>query len=376
MREGLPIYRAVSGPLTPAGRFRSTLGDAFLTESLGRFLRETRPHVLHVQHLMGLPALALAREASVTPVLVTLHDYWWRCANAQLLTDYRRSVCDGPQLWLNCARCGLARSGAGKAWPAVPLVACLFAWRAFVVDRMQARVAAWIAPTRFVRDWYVSRGLPAGHVHVVGHGIEPPPADLVRRTRPQRKAQVLHVAYIGGLAPQKGVHVLVDAFGGLPESCQLAVAGDEAAFPDYCADLHRLARHPGIRFLGRLNRTQAWQALADADVLVVPSIWFETSSLVIQEAFAVGTPVIASDLGALSERVRQEEDGLLFTAGDAGALRQVLQRLLDSPDLLARLRQGILPPVYLPDHSAQLEKIYSSLVRGEQLQRNPRTVQS
>ena len=358
VEDSLPIYRAVSGPFTPAGRFRATLGHRFLARCLHEVMDQAQPDLIHIHHLMGLPVRPLLDAPA--PLVVTLHDYWWLCANAQLITDYDGAVCDGPRRGrLNCARCGLARSGAGAAWPLAPLLAPAFARRAALLRRLWPHVAAWIAPTRFVADWYTAHGLPADRIHVIGHGIELPPA-LAPTVPDGRGAN--RFLYIGGLSKQKGVHVLVDAFNGMPPAARLTIAGDETAFPDYCADLRARAAHPGIRFVGRLTREQVWRTLAQSDVLVVPSLWYETASLVIQEAFAAGVPVIAADHGALSERVRHGIDGFLVPPGDAAALRAALQRLAAEPELLARLRANVPPPMDMDEHVARLEGVYRRFV--------------
>jgi glycosyltransferase involved in cell wall biosynthesis len=355
--EDLQIYRAVRGPFTPTGRFRATLGDRFLASSLIRAVSETQPDLIHIHHLMGLPASAALATGPAAPLVVTLHDYWWICANAQLITDYGGQTCDGPHLWLNCARCGLARAGAGAAWPLSPVLAPFFAWRAAILRRLMPHVAAWIAPTAFVGNWHMAHGFPAERMHVVGHGIELPSADPGHASR-QNGQTANRFAFIGGLSHQKGVHVLIDAFNELSPSAKLTIAGDETAFPNYCADLRARAAHPGIRFVGRLDRESVWQTLTSADVLVVPSLWYETSSLVVQEAFSVGTPVIAADHGALTERVRHGADGLLVPPGNVSALRNAMRRLTDEPALVTRLRNGIQPVMTIADHVGQIEEIY------------------
>jgi glycosyltransferase involved in cell wall biosynthesis len=373
--DGLPVYQAAKGPLTAAGRFRATLGDRFLAECFRRVLQKVEPDLIHIQHLMGLPAGALARLVPSAPLVVTLHDYWWRCANAQLITDYGGQVCDGPHWWLNCARCGLARIGLGSAWPLSPLAAPLFAWRAAALQRLVPQIAAWIAPTHFVSNWYVASGLPAERMHVVGHGIELPPAHIRKpadgpRDEGRQKG-ARRFAYIGGLSRQKGVHVLVDAFNGLPPEARLTIAGDETAFPDYCADLHRRATHPGIRFAGRLGRPAVWETLAEVDAVIVPSLWFETASLIVQESFAVGTPVIAADHGALVERVQHGVDGLRVPPGDAGALRDAMRRLMDDAELMARLERGIQPVVTIAQHVDEVEEIYRQVTAGTAIEGTP-----
>jgi glycosyltransferase involved in cell wall biosynthesis len=223
-------------------------------------------------------------------------------------------------------------------------------------------MAAWIAPTAFVAGWHASHGFPAERIHVVGHGIELP-VTRGEVSRPQPEVAD-HFAYVGGLSPQKGVHVLIEAFNELPASARLTIAGDETAFPDYCAGLREQAAHSGIRFAGRLDRAGVGQALVEADALVVPSLWYETASLVVQEAFAVGTPVVAADHGALAERVRHEVNGLLVPPGDADALRGALVRLMEERGLITRLRGGIRPVMSMAEHVHKVEAIYRQVVGG------------
>jgi glycosyltransferase involved in cell wall biosynthesis len=359
--EHIQVYRAVSGPFTPAGRFRSTLHDPFLADALANAVLEIQPDLIHIHHLMGLPASAIWATGPAAPLVVTLHDYWWVCANAQLITDYHRQVCDGPRWWLNCARCGLARAGAGVAWPLSPIVAPLFAWRATILRRLMRYVSAWIAPTAFVGNWHTTHGFPAERMHVIGHGMELPSLEVWPAARGNGQT-ASHFAYIGGLSQQKGIHVLIDAFNGLGPSARLTIAGDETAFPGYCTELRARATHPGIQFVGQLDRRDVWQTLASADVLVVPSLWYETASLVVQEAFATGTPVIAADHGALAERVDHEVDGLLVPPGDALALRRAMGRLVDEPGLMTRLCSGIKPGATLAEHVQQVERVYQQVL--------------
>ena len=99
----------------------ATFGDATIERLFERALDDFRPDLVHVQHLMGFPVqlLHLLRQRRI-PYVVTLHDYWWICANAQLLTNYGQQICDGPRLWLNCGRCALARAGYGCVMAGCP----------------------------------------------------------------------------------------------------------------------------------------------------------------------------------------------------------------------------------------------------------------
>jgi len=355
--EGVNIYAVWDGEAGLARRFLYTFSNPWLRRALIQVVDEFHPDVVHIQHLMGFPVSLLdAIQQHSIPFLVTLHDYWWLCPNAQLLTNYSSEVCDGPHHW-NCARCMLARAGFSELRPAIPFLAGLVAWRNRLLHTVLDRARVLIAPTEFVRRWYVAHGIPEGKIIVLPHGLEGP----ILSSPPSSPADgVIRFAYIGGLSWQKGVHVLVEAFSGVQGKAELWIAGDESFDPAYVSRLRALATS-NVRFLGQLDRREVWQTLMQVDVVVVPSLWYEAYSFLVSEAFAAGLPVLASRLGALADRVRDGVDGLLVPPGDVAAWRAAIQRLLDEPELLARLRAGVQPPMTMEEHVERLEELYSKV---------------
>jgi len=100
------------------------------------------------------------------------------------------------------------------------------------------------------------------------------------------------------------------------------------------------------------------------DWVVVPSVWWENSPLVIQEAFQQGRPVICSDIGGMAEKVTDGVNGLHFTAGDAMSLAEAIKRATTTPGLWDSLREGV-PAIYpMDDHVRELDRIYGSLIAG------------
>ncbi|MGC9083177.1 MAG: glycosyltransferase family 4 protein [Anaerolineae bacterium] len=343
---------------SPTRRFLATFGEASLRQAWEQVLREWNPDLVHIQHLMGLPvSLMRAFQHQRIPYVVTLWDYWWLCPNAQLLTNYSHEVCEGPRYW-NCAHCVLVRAGFSRLWPAIPFLAGLVAWRNRLLKRVLSDARALIAPTEFVRHWYAAHGVPKEKIVVLPPGLED---STISPQSPRSTGSVVRFAYIGGLSWQKGIHVLVEAFSGVQGEAELWIAGDESFDPAYVSRLKALAT-PNVRFLGRLDREGVWHALAQVDVVVVPSLWYETFSFLISEAFAAGRPVLASRLGALADRVRDGVDGLLLPPGDVHAWRAAMQRLIDEPGLLAHLRANVRPPMTMEEHAQRLEALYAQIV--------------
>ncbi|MCB0012618.1 MAG: glycosyltransferase [Anaerolineales bacterium] len=358
--DGTRVWGAGAGPMTPLRRFRATFGQKSLLADWQGALAAYQPDLIHVQHLMGLPAELLA--ASSVPYLITFHDYWWVCANAQLLTNYDQTICAGPDHFINCGRCALARGGAGALQLGAPLMAPLLARRNQTLATILQNAAARIAPTEFVRGRYQALGVTAP-IELIRHGIDYP-RDLPAA---RRQPGPLQLVYLGSIAPQKGLHVAIAAVNELPpDAVRFTLYGGLTDFPDYVAELRRLARHPGIEFAGRLTREQVWERLPQADAALLPTQWFEASPLTIDEMFVAGLPVIGSHIGALPDKIVPEVDGLLVAPADVAAWVAALRRLLDEPELLPRLRAGIRPVRHIDDHVQEIVALYEKVLAGGQ----------
>lgn len=363
VEEGVRVYRVPAGRRSPTAVFRSTFGHAGLQAAFDIVLERERPDIVHLQHLMGVPAAIVDTiRQSGAPYVISLHDYWYGCANGQLLTNDTEKLCDGPDSrFHNCGRCAVARAGlVSVAGLLGPVAAPVLRRRDALLRPIFVGAGRVLAPNEFVRDIHATMGFSTDHVVINPLGLDAPP-ELARRPAVQRgvrPAGKIRLGYLGSLSPQKGLHVLIEALNGLPDSISLDIYGDPAVFPDYVAEARAMNRHHGVQFNGLLARDRLWETLGDLDALVMPTLWYEASPATIREAFAAGLPVIASNLGAPGSMVRDGEDGLLFPPGDAAALREILRGLIERPERLADLRTQISPVRTEADHVAQIEDIY------------------
>lgn len=358
---GVRIYGIPVGERTARQTFKDTFVNGRLEDAFTAVLTTEQPDIIHVQHLMGLP-LGIVNHINQAgiPYLITLHDYWYLCANAQLLTNYDSAVCEGPNLWLNCAHCALARAGYNSAVPLIPAIAPLFGYRERRLRRILDSARLLVAPTQFTARIYQKMGISEVKIRVVPHGINVPD-----ELPPHKEVDSnLHIAYIGGLSWQKGVHILIAAVNQLPAAgVKLSIIGDTTAFPDYVAQLKQQAQHPGISFNGRIPPAELWTTLAQVDLVVVPSLWYETASLIVQEAFAAGVPVVASQIGALQERVEEGVNGRFFPPGNSAALHDILAEFLTAKDTLEKLRAGMKPVYTMKEHLREIESIYTQIIQ-------------
>ena len=356
LEDGVRVYRENVGPGYRQTVFLSTFWNRSAHTTFRRVIDMERPDLVHIQHLMGLPASLVSElNRRQIPYILTLHDFYFVCANAQMLTNYDQTICAGPDRFLNCARCLLVRGSMPDAPAMRQAIAPLMRRRNQQLAPVLEGAKAVIAPSAFIRDEYARLGAKIRNLFVIPNGIQLPVETPAKR---QPVPGELQVVYLGGIAWQKGVHVLIAAADDLPAGVKITIYGDLNVHKDYSTALQQQSQNPAVTFAGRLERNQVWPALAAADVVVVPSIWYENSPLIVQETRAVGTPIIASNLGALPEQVIDGRGGLLFPAGDSLALRGLILELHSDPQRLVELKEGIRPARRIDEQASEIETVY------------------
>jgi glycosyltransferase involved in cell wall biosynthesis len=204
------------------------------------------------------------------------------------------------------------------------------------------RVDLAVSESRFLRSLLLSQGFKALRFLQIRQGIKMPVNDYSKNKKP---FSPLRLGYIGQIAPHKGIDVLLRAlkrYSKLHPGSVLKIYGDLSRVPNYVQRLKRLVEErKTVEFCGSFANERVYEILRDIDVLVVPSLWYENSPNVILEAFASGTPVIASNLGGMTELVENGVNGLLFRRGDDKDLYRQLRKLIDEPELLDSLSRGL-----------------------------------
>jgi glycosyltransferase involved in cell wall biosynthesis len=372
IEEGVRVYRLPVGPRSRRQVFLQSMHKSAIRSAFTRVLTREKPSLVHGQHFMGLPAdLISETTATGIPLAITVHDYWYVCANAQLITNYDHALCKGPdRAFLNCGRCAIVRADHEPAQWLAPAVAPLMAYRNRVSRRMLTSAGRVIFPSHFTQKIYQELGIPGGNTVVIPHGIDVPeyPFEGLLKQRsasPGKRSsnRRLRIGYVGNLAWQKGVHVLLAAVNRLPaEGISCDIYGSLTTYPDYARRLQEMSKHPGIHFRGQIAHELLWSKLAALDVLVVPTMWYESFGLTIQEAFAAQVPVVASRIGAVEENICDKKDGLLVRPGDVDDLYDALFMLFQDPQQLESLRVGIRPVRTIHKHVADVTNVYHAIM--------------
>ncbi|HTE05048.1 MAG TPA: glycosyltransferase [Planctomycetota bacterium] len=413
VHDGVPVFEGVYNRIY--ADLSEQWDDPRMAAVLDGVLERWRPDLLHVQGLQFVGGVSALRAAAARgiPVVMTLHEYWLLCPRAGLMFDVAGRACEVATP-TDCARCvdvypidrmrwSDARHGGGSAADdAIPdapdkPASGSFAelgnrrWFARALVRREAdlRAAAglvgrFIAPSAFLAERFAAAGFPRERIVHADYGFPAPPGGVTaaRAARQARRArrEPLRVGYVGTLSDYKGVEVFARAV-------QRAAAGDRASagsgvhggarafpgygehavaplrasihghldwFPDVTARLRAIAARCGgaLDLAGPFAQERRDAVLAELDLLVVPSLWWENSPLTIHEAWQRGLPVLASARGGMAELLAQG-GGATFPPGDDAALSALLLRAARDPTLLARWTASI-PPVRALDEDVVL----------------------
>ena len=325
------------------------------------FLEAYRPDVVHFQHTLfiGLDVITETRNTLPrTPIVYTLHEYVPIChRDGQMLRATSNETC----LEASPRRCS-------TCFPDIPPQA-FFLRKQFIQSHL-SKVDTFVAPSRFLLERFVDWGIPRGRIEFEEYGRLP----IERVSTRSREGARNRFGFFGQLNRSKGITVLLEAMRALAADgrdqrradAHLWVNGANLEFQEqefqrqFSALLERSKAN--VTFVGRYDQARLPQLMADIDWVVVPSIWWENSPLVIQEAFAHGKPVICSNIGAMAEKVRDGVDGLHFRANDPVSLAQTLRTAATSPGLWERLAQGIRPVYGMDEHVQHMETLYRALL--------------
>lgn len=394
--DDLPVTELVNNWVFST--FVESYESPHIAAQLEHVVRAVQPDIIHIHNLLNLsfrlPEIAISLGI---PTVATLHEYALVCASGgQRVHQAEQHVCfeiDGSR----CARCfrqspfytqmvfsRISRSAVGLSLYAriarsfrlrLPRLfarlgrswAELSAGPTVTVSDIDDRLAAarrvfsaidlFVAPSQALADDFIRLGVPADKLLVSDYGFAPMP------TAERRPDSRLRIGFVGTLSWHKGVHLLVEAVRKLPSDCyRLEVFGSLDTFPDYTAELVRVAEGLPVTFHGSFERREVAEVYAQIDLLVVASLWPENSPLVIHEAFMAGVPVVGSRIGGTAELIRHGENGFLYGHDSADALAAVLQRLIDQPDLVQRFREALPKVKSIAEDAAEWEQRYQGVL--------------
>lgn len=393
--EGIPVFRY---PLRGSSATRDECQirvPARGSEVLLAWLAKQDPDLLHVHSLLpGISVFEIeAARAMGIRVVATNHlgDLGYNCQRGTLM-HWGQELCDGKVGVLKCAACSLHAAGMPRAitYPAAALstlidgsaralkgrtgtvlgMADLIRHRQGLQRRLLNAVDAFVLLNRAAFDLVLLNGAAREKLAVNLGGIisaiaRKPAAELCPTALPVR------FGYVGRFAEIKGVMELAEAWRALPPDLSATL---EWVGPANDAEAQALVRRlkimfgrdPRVCFRAAVPPSQVGKVMRGLDVLLVPSRCFEIGPIVMYEAFASGTPVVGTRIGAMPERIRDRIDGRLLTPGSVSEIKEVIQEIVADPAGTVDVwRQALPMPRTMDDIAADYERLYLEVMHSE-----------
>ena len=303
-------------------KIRATVSILNNRETLTAFKRELnefKPAIVHIHNFfptLSPASIEIAASCSI-PVVQTLHNYRSICAAGTLLRN--GNVCEDcvggsrwPGVFYRCYR----RSFTGSA-----AVGTIGPYLKKLIKKYP-RYLTMVALTKFSRSRYVADGFPGDSILVRGNVIPDPGTNL----EIDRKGLV----YVGRLSVEKGVDTLIRAAKLFDGPVEIVGDGPER-------ERLKSMSSRNVRFTGELSHTEAVERMRRAAAIAIPSRWYEGFPMVVLEAMATGTPVLASAIGSLAEIVQHKQTGLLVEPNSIEAWLDSLQFVSRQPQQMAEM---------------------------------------
>ncbi|QDP01944.1 glycosyltransferase [Thalassotalea sp. PS06] len=304
----------------------SSSNTKHLFDDFGQLVQSFEPTVIHIHHYahIGIEVLAAARKAAPNAkIIFTIHEFMAMCLhNGQMVKTESLKLCY-KATHSDCARCFPQHSPAD-----------FFLRKSYILDQF-SYVDEFVSPSQFLAERYVDWGLPQEKVHVIENVLPEISAIPPRKLKKGEKRG--RFAFFGQVNPYKGIDILLDAFSKLPEDIKDMVSLDihgaslehqSGEFQEKVAkqleDLGEL-----VTMRGSYESHQLPNLMAECDWVIIPSIWWENSPVVIQEAIAYGRPLIGSNIGGMKEKI-EGIAGLTFDARSSVSLASMIETALDN----------------------------------------------
>jgi glycosyltransferase involved in cell wall biosynthesis len=309
------------------GKARTALNTVWSRESyhqINEKLRHGNFDILHVQNFFPLwsPSVYYAASRNNVPLVQTLHNYRLMCVNSLLFRD--QHVCEeclGRLLpWRGVLHACYRDSRAASAVVAGMVGAHKLAgtWR--------NRVKTYIAVSEFTRAKYIEGGFPGEKIVVKPNFLHPTPA--------AGKGGGVYALYVGRLTLEKGIVTMLEAWKSANNPLPLKVVGEGPLAELVTATAKTCSK---IEYFGSKLLPEVLDLMRNAEFLVFPSEWYETMGRTIMEAFAVGTPVVATNIGPPATMVAAET-GFHFRPGNVAELRDRVEWCSHNLERLRALR--------------------------------------
>lgn len=375
--------------------FEEYYENHIIDEKFSRLLDDIKPDIVHIQHLIFLSTgLIMKIKKRGIPIVFTLHDYWLMCPRWHIFKKDNKPCVKAliGEFGKECAACleevlHISKGAVGFYRFSRKLVSNsilnnslkkiyssyfrVINDRQNEIEKLKIRstriknylenVDIFLAPSEYIKGKFTEFGIPNNKIELLRPGscrclfaAQKPETDKIR------------FAFIGTLLPAKGAHILIEAFNGIRDGrVELKIFGklySYAGFEDYLSYLKKIIKNKNIKLMGEFDHNKIADIFKEIDMLIVPSLWYENSPLVIQEAVLSKTPVIASRIGGIPELIRDGVNGFLFEPGNVAGLQKQIISIINNRRIIEELGPNPAVIKSVEDNCLEIEDIYRGLL--------------
>ncbi len=330
--------------------------DPEMAWAVRQILVKEKPDIVHAHNWLSFSYLPLKRW-SKAKLVITLHEYGLSCGKWTMI--HQDSFCSGPET-AKCWHCLQEHYGLAKG-------AMTFGGQRVMARAQNRLVDMYLPVSQAVAEGSQLVGSDVPYTVIpnfIPDEAAPPPADFGAQLAELPEGPF--VLFVGSFGKQKGMDVLLAAYGGLPEALTTAVPLVLIGYELSDFPLSQLNIPPNVRIFKNWPNTAVMEAWRRSSIGVVPSNWPEPSPTVVMEAMVAGTPVIATRVGGIPDIVAEGESGLLVPPGDVDALREALAYLLENTAVCEQMSLAARQRVtHFQAHNVVscIEAIYQDLTR-------------
>lgn len=337
-------------------------------EKLARLIAEKKPQLAHLHNIYHYlsPSIVDALAKQQVPMVMTLHDYKLICPAYKLYADglvcnLCRRKCYIHCLLNKCLKQSVSASFLGM------LEAYVHRFKG-----TYAKIDQFIAPSQFIKDKHVEFGIPANKIQVMRYPIDLDRYEQILYPTPE---EADFFVYYGRLSEEKGILNLLQAVARLKSqrnlgATKLLIIGKGPQEEQLKNKIKELGLHSNVEMIGFKTGTDLFNLVQKAKFVVVPSVWYDNSPLVVIESHLLRKPVVISDLGGTKESIIANQSGLIFPARQVGKLAyQIAAMLKYEPRNRMRMgERGRLHILKLHDEKqlyAELLNLYQTVLESK-----------
>jgi glycosyltransferase involved in cell wall biosynthesis len=381
------------------------LSQKDLENQFRRILLEFRPNLVHIHELHRMPVSIVDDcKRQDIPVFITLHDYWYLCPLFQLFTS-QETICSGPDFGRNCVITCLAGEPIRRFYrrclrisQGTELNNILLRFRnrfkklrneplwqtsrhhyvpknhrniklskkilelgrrQIQLKRILYEANALHAVSNACAQKYIQHGVPEERIQVLQLGL--PAKKFLKPNIKTFRQPPLKLGFLGTLGPSKGAQLLMEAAEYFtPQSVEFHIYG-KAREEDVALIKQHAGKSKNIFYHGKYALEDLENIFGQFHLLVIPSLWVETLGLIGLEAQAAGVPVLASDVGGMTDYVKEGKNGMLFQQGSVSALVACINNILQRPELIEKMSRNVIEPIGMYDHCRDMERLYQGV---------------